>query len=499
MHKLGAARPLIRREREWEGQPAISIAGLNRPLRAMILENSMTSCQLFCSAIVMLTMGAGASAEVANPPSESELSEITARGRALSEYDAAAWHAGDAVMALKPTQDTVQRYIARKTDKGWIVAFGRFDAARTKFLIAYEAMQQSAAPTEYEVVKHDPPLADSDIYFRAAKAHELVSKTFLDDEKPQRPYNISVLPAASGDWYVYAIPAQTDLAMLPFGGDVRYTVSADGTKIIEKRQMHKIILEERTGSAQFDFHTHILSDVPEDSDVFYATTRKADKGELLITMKYSYRISADGSLRYLGPTKQVLGWVQEGKYEEIPGSYRPMVLLSGQRLLAGTPAPQLEAFTTTAGARCADGTIWLKFSSMLHNVGDTRIILYKDPLQNSQARFAATEVDMLAGKYEKLAFFTAVKADFSADDSFMMLAPGMLYRQEREYPILDLDLKDKGVVQFLFFTWPLTEEKQEDAQRKRWAQSGFLFTEPIASQPALVSIDRKLLAGCSAR
>jgi hypothetical protein len=201
----------------------------------------------------------------------------------------------------------------------------------------------------------------------------------------------------------------------------------------------------------------------------------------------------------LGPTEQVLKLVQEGKYEEIPGPYRPMVLSSSQRLLAGIPAPQLEVFASVAGARCADGTVWLKFSSILHNVGDARIVLYKDPLQNSQARFAATEGDILAGKYEKLVFFTPVKVDFSADDSFMMLAPGMSYKQEREYPILDLDLKGKTAVQFLFFTWPLTEEKQADAQRKRWAQSGFLFTVPIASQPAVLSIDPKLLAGCSAK
>src|SRR5712692_173899 len=120
----------------------------------------MTSRQLLCCAIVIVTMAARAHADVGDPPSGLELSEIAARGRALSEYDAAAWHAGDAVMALKPAQDTVQRYVARKTDRGWIVAFGRFDAAKTKFLIVYEAIQQSAAPKEYQVTKHDPPLAD---------------------------------------------------------------------------------------------------------------------------------------------------------------------------------------------------------------------------------------------------------------------------------------------------------------------------------------------------
>ena len=50
----------------------------------------MTSRQLLCSAIVIVTMAARAHADVGDPPSGLELSEIAARGRALSEYDSAA-------------------------------------------------------------------------------------------------------------------------------------------------------------------------------------------------------------------------------------------------------------------------------------------------------------------------------------------------------------------------------------------------------------------------
>lgn len=58
------------------------------------------------------------------PPSESGLAETAARGLALAGYDAAAWHASDAVMPLKPDKSTVQRYVARKTNSGWVVALG---------------------------------------------------------------------------------------------------------------------------------------------------------------------------------------------------------------------------------------------------------------------------------------------------------------------------------------------------------------------------------------
>src|SRR5258707_12538702 len=41
------------------------------------------------------------------PPSKAELEAITRRGRDLAGYDAAAWHASDAVMARKPKPGSV--------------------------------------------------------------------------------------------------------------------------------------------------------------------------------------------------------------------------------------------------------------------------------------------------------------------------------------------------------------------------------------------------------
>src|SRR4051794_18321455 len=74
------------------------------------------------------------------PPAE-ELAAIAERGRALAGYDAAAWHASDAVQAKKPRAGSVVRYIARKTDRGWDVAFGRLDEQRDVFRIACLATQ----------------------------------------------------------------------------------------------------------------------------------------------------------------------------------------------------------------------------------------------------------------------------------------------------------------------------------------------------------------------
>jgi hypothetical protein len=67
---------------------------------------------------------------LADPPKreaaldQNELGAITDRGRDLAGYDAAAWHASDAMQALHPKEGTVVRYIGRKFGNNWVVAFG---------------------------------------------------------------------------------------------------------------------------------------------------------------------------------------------------------------------------------------------------------------------------------------------------------------------------------------------------------------------------------------
>lgn len=91
---------------------------------------------VFFSAVIR----AGASSQ----PSDAELAAITARGVLLAEYDTAEWQSTDALTAAHPVDGLIGRYIARKTDAGWVVDFGRLDGAGDKFLVAYEAAQTLA-------------------------------------------------------------------------------------------------------------------------------------------------------------------------------------------------------------------------------------------------------------------------------------------------------------------------------------------------------------------
>jgi hypothetical protein len=232
--------------------------------------------------------------------SDPVMPDVTARGRALFEYDQAAWHATDALLATKPPAQSAGRYIARKSDTGWTVAFGHLSDTGDKFLVAYEAVQ-GATLQEFAVKRLDPPREDTSFYLAAAKAIDTALHDFRGEK---RPYNVAVLPTAPEGLYVYVVPAQTETGIYPLGGDVRYIVTSDGGTIVDKRQLHKAIIEisptsiPKGTTPAGGYHTHVLSDVPEDTDVFFVLTRQPSEPEFIgMKNKKVYEISPDGTIR----------------------------------------------------------------------------------------------------------------------------------------------------------------------------------------------------------
>jgi hypothetical protein len=231
-------------------------------------------------------------------PSPAELQATTARGRMLADYDVAAWHATDAVEALKPDHTAAPLYLARKIGGKWEVVFGRPSPESDKFLVLYRA-SQGATAEDFSVKKFDPPADDRGYYFHASKAIETAAKDF---GKPARPYNKYVIPSENGQLYVYFLPAQTAEGVYPLGGDVRYTVTLDGSTIAGKRQMHKSIVEKKDAvqpgqTLAGGYHSHALSNDVEDSDVFHVLTRSPSVPEIVGTPdKHVYEIHTDGSI-----------------------------------------------------------------------------------------------------------------------------------------------------------------------------------------------------------
>jgi len=210
-------------------------------------------------------------------------------------------------MALHPPAGAVKRYVARKLDNGWTVAYGHFNDAGDTFLIVYEAVQ-GATPAEFHVKENNPPTPDTGYYFHAAKAIETALREFRGIQG--RRYNVAALPAPSDQFYVYLLPAQTVAGVFPIGGDARYLVSPDGTGILETHQMHKSIIDSDVrqippgSTPEGSVHTHVLSDTPEDSDVFFVLARTPHLPEYVGTQHFIYEVKPDGTIRFVARMKK---------------------------------------------------------------------------------------------------------------------------------------------------------------------------------------------------
>lgn len=248
------------------------------------------------SAVVVFIPLDAAEQEVV-PRKNEELAAITERGRMLYEYDQAAWHASDAVQMANPKNIEGHRDIAKKENGKWTVVFGKLNDDRSRFDISYEADEQ-ATLREFAVQKEPAERHDEGFFLFAARAIEATIKDFGG---AGRPYNMAVLPEPLKQLYVYLYPAQTKAGVYPLGGDVRYLVSGDGLKILEKRQMHKTIIENQPTKQMkkvvAGYHTHVLSDWPEDTDVFHVLTQDPPVPEMVVTAHFLYKVKTDGTIQ----------------------------------------------------------------------------------------------------------------------------------------------------------------------------------------------------------
>jgi hypothetical protein len=228
-----------------------------------------------------------------------ELDAIAGRGREIAAYDAASWHGTDAVLALGPAKDRVRGYVARRRVDGlWEVVFGRLTADADTFFVAYRAVQARPGADTFLASVVDPAEADTGYFARAARALNLAGQ---DLGRVSRPYNRVALPD-SGEWYVYLMPAPTRAGYWPLGADIRYRISSDGRQIREKRRLHNTVIEygppqQRDGEQlEAGYHTAVLDDRPEDTDVFLVLSRKPQVAEYIVSQSFYFRIGVDGQI-----------------------------------------------------------------------------------------------------------------------------------------------------------------------------------------------------------
>jgi len=253
---------------------------------------------VFARALLLLLLAASLPGQEPPLPSGDQLAAITRRGRTLAAYDFVAWHGSDAIMELRPDSSRVGMYIARGEPTGWVLAIGRLSATLDTFYVAYEARVDDSAKA-FRARALEPRVADTDYYARAARALVTTLDVFKGE---RRPYNLAVFPVEGGDgWWVYHFPAQLIPGVWPHGGDWRYRVSSDGRTILETRQLHRSILESQApdslrGKIERGYHTAIMDDMVEDTDVFLVLARKPVIPETVVSRSFMFTIDTTGAI-----------------------------------------------------------------------------------------------------------------------------------------------------------------------------------------------------------
>jgi hypothetical protein len=156
-----------------------------------------------------------------------------------------------------------------------------------------------AGDTVYAGSRVLPTVLDTGYYVRAARALDLAKRDF---GKQSRPYNSVVLPiVGTGEWFVYLVPAPTRTGYWPLGADVRYQITPDGRSLLAKRRLHNTVLEYGPPKLGVDrpaagYHSAVLADEPEDTDVFLVLTRRPQVPEYIVSASYYFRIDTDGRI-----------------------------------------------------------------------------------------------------------------------------------------------------------------------------------------------------------
>jgi hypothetical protein len=231
-------------------------------------------------------------ARAAGAQSTDDLRAITMRGRELAAYQIALDGALDAMHRLGAPDSCAERYIVRRGERGFVVRFGHWSAARDTFLVSFEATQRNN-PEDFALEPIRPE--------RAASADERADVVALERSarelgKRRRPMRGVVVPATGGTRWVYWLPAQTRVGIWPHGDDVRFLVSADGGGVLDKHRMHDDYLDVLLPvDATYGAHD-AMSDVPEDTDIMLVLLRHPAVPEIISAHGRIYYVAIDGTI-----------------------------------------------------------------------------------------------------------------------------------------------------------------------------------------------------------
>jgi hypothetical protein len=228
------------------------------------------------------------------------------RGAEIAEYERAAMKATDMLLGHAHDASKLGIYVAEKTGGAWTVYFGRVSGERALFDAAYV---YSCPENSLQKMRAVPvPEISVEVTQRARAVSAALQA--LEFDVRGRFYNTSVFREEDGTLTVYLLPGNKNPDSVLLGGDFKVSLSSDGTQLIKKSPLHRTVLEisvvPKEGKPAGAFHTHILDDVPTETDVAQVLLYPTLAPHSVMGREWFSQIDKGGKITILGRTKEIL-------------------------------------------------------------------------------------------------------------------------------------------------------------------------------------------------
>jgi len=228
------------------------------------------------------------------------------RGMEIAQYERVAVKATDLLLELKPDQSKLGVYIADKIGGAWKVYFGRVSGEGAGFEAAYVF---SCPENSLKKMKTIPVTKIPVEIIQRAQAVSAALKA-LEFDVRGGAYNTSVFREEDGMLTVYVVPGNKNPDVALLGGDFKVFVSPDGSQVVKKVPLHRAILEipiaPKEGKPAGSFHTHILDDIPTETDVAQVILYPSLAPHSILGREWFSQIDKNGKITILGRTKEIL-------------------------------------------------------------------------------------------------------------------------------------------------------------------------------------------------
>jgi hypothetical protein len=185
---------------------------------------------------LLLVASQGIGQEIRGVTAPQTVQRPVVEGRRIAEQNFALRQALQALESVNPEPSRVTLYItARRDDDLWRVYFGSLDFPNRRFMVAYEAVQDSPGSEEFTVTSYPEDVPADEFVSRAAMALITALNAF---EPPQITFYPHVFRESDGRWVTYFLPDLVPPGSMPQQVDSRVVVSPDTRSVLESTRFY---------------------------------------------------------------------------------------------------------------------------------------------------------------------------------------------------------------------------------------------------------------------